>query len=244
MHHETIQIGEFSALRFPEISDLPHAFMGAPTDFSFEALSQGLSQRICDAFGTSNLMLVKQVHGDAIIEVSRNDLKPGEVPIILGEADAILCHVVKGGTPFAIGIRTADCLPVIMKKGEYIALVHSGWRGLAAKILTQVSSRLNFLAPEAPLTVIIGPHAGFAKYEVGEEVIEALGPKAVFKPSQNGKYLLSLEQTAIAQIVADSDTQPLIAKASICTISSQAFHSFRRDGKESGRNILIAPLSL
>jgi copper oxidase (laccase) domain-containing protein len=87
-------------------------------------------------------------------------------------------------------------------------------------------------------------------YEVGGEVVEAIGTTAVFCPadpkSSKDKFLLNLSATAAKQL-SDAAPGATVVTADVCTISasvssssgkhSPLFHSYRRDGAKSGRNL-------
>src|SRR5687768_18461024 len=62
------------------------------------------------------------------------------------------------------------------KTGAFAA-VHAGWRGTAKKIVMKAVGRMQreFGTDPADLIVAIGPAANDCCYEVGSEVIDALG---------------------------------------------------------------------
>ena len=131
------------------------------------------------------------------------------------------------------GVFTADCVPLIVKTTNDFAIIHAGWRGLARMIIPKVLQRLSDIEE-----VVIFPCAGGRLYEVGAEVIEDIGDTAVFdaQTSRPDKYLLDTAATAIHQVqLVCQDC--LIACSDICTIEDTRFHSFRRDGSPSGRNL-------
>ena len=70
-------------------------------------------------------------------------------------------------------VLTADCLPVLITdiKGECIAAVHAGWRGLHDGIIEKTINKLQ--VHPAELLVWLGPAIGANVYEVGEEVYDA-----------------------------------------------------------------------
>jgi copper oxidase (laccase) domain-containing protein len=71
--------------------------------------------------------------------------------------------------PLAVG--TADCLPIVIEGRTSVAVVHAGWRGLAAGV---VESALEAMigAGDAPLRAAIGPAIGPCCYEVGGDVTD------------------------------------------------------------------------
>src|SRR5204863_2851144 len=67
-------------------------------------------------------------------------------------------------------VFVADCLPVALAGDGAVAMIHCGWRGLAAGI---VERGVNAAGATA---AAIGPGIGPCCYEVGEEVLAAFGP--------------------------------------------------------------------
>jgi hypothetical protein len=70
---------------------------------------------------------------------------------------------------------TADCVPVaIVAAGASpaIAVVHAGWRGLAAGVVEAAAAAL----PEGPKAAAVGPSIGPCCYEVGDEVAARFDP--------------------------------------------------------------------
>ena len=86
-------------------------------------------------------------------------------------ADAVLTTV-----PGArLAVRTADCVPVVLARGgEAVAVVHAGWRGLAAGIVEATIDAMG-----GADTAHVGPHIRAGCYEFGaadlDEVAAALG---------------------------------------------------------------------
>jgi YfiH family protein len=186
-----------------------HGFTGIKHDFSKN--------------NTQNFLLPKQTHGDNLARVK--DFSDGNVP----EADGI---IIEKEEPAAVGVRTADCLPLIIRGKDKVVLVHAGWRGLANGIIPK--ALLNFTNNEK-LEVVIGPAASVNQYQVGYEVIEAIGESAKYR-EEPGKYFLALSETAEAQILKIK-TDAKIHKSGICTIASSDFHSFRRQKEDRGSNL-------
>lgn len=237
-------VGPWSVLAHERLAGGPatHGFIGSDLDFSEAkfALSAG---HLCEALGRKALIVPRQVHGSSFLELSREVL-----PVLastprreLQEADALLIPGGIGGG-YLFGVRTADCLPVILRAGDVFGLVHAGWRGLAANVLSKVGTRMRAMTG-APIEAVIGPAAGADSYEVGPEVVKAIGARAVFRSSEGPgeKYLLSLAATAEAELV-ELGGSVTVGVADRCTISSPAWHSFRRHGPGVGSNLaFLAP---
>ncbi|NCN27007.1 polyphenol oxidase family protein [bacterium] len=94
---------------------------------------QFLSARSSAKFDLSNCSVVKQVHGDSIVDW-KNAGNPGVASV---EADGIFAT----GDQFANSkkkmiVKTADCMPLVYvdRIKETVVIVHAGWRGLAQGI--------------------------------------------------------------------------------------------------------------
>ena len=108
-----------------------------------------------------------QVHGCRIAVVDRPDLTRED----LEGYDAFVCAV----PGIAIGVRTADCVPVLLfdPVKRVVAAVHSGWKGTVHKISQETVSLLasRFGCVPSDLRAVIGPAIGPASFQVGEEVV-------------------------------------------------------------------------
>jgi len=146
-----------------------------------------------------------------------------------------------------LSVLTADCLPVVISnvEGTQLAVVHAGWRGLASGIL---ANALSAFSDSAELHAWLGPAIGPTMFEVGEDVLAAFADrdpnhKTAFKPGKDeGKYLADLYALARAEL--NSQRPVSVSGGNYCTYTQgNLFHSYRRDGKASGRMATIAWIS-
>ncbi|NLB12725.1 MAG: peptidoglycan editing factor PgeF [Gammaproteobacteria bacterium] len=169
---------------------------------------------------------LSQVHGTGVHRVLSRE--PVSMP---RQADAAVTDV-----PGAVlAILTADCLPVLFatKNGSEIAAAHAGWRGLAAGVLEATVAAMRS-APENILAWL-GPAAGPAHYEIGEEVRAAFvdtdaAAATCFVATRPGHWLVDLYALARRRLAAAGVTA--VSGGDLCTISDpQLFYSWRRDGR-------------
>ena len=77
----------------------------------------------------------------------------------------------------AIGVRTADCIPVLLFDPIHhaVAAIHAGWRGTVADIVGVTVKEMYRLFGSVPenLQAQIGPGIGPDSFQVGEEVVQA-----------------------------------------------------------------------
>lgn len=162
-------------------------------------------------------------------------VRPGALDAAPAEADAVLALP---GDP-RVGVVTADCVPLLLAlaDGSAVAAVHAGWRGIAAGIVGHAVMELRRVAPGTALLAAIGPAAGGCCYEVGPEVIAALDPApGRLSPSpRRGHALLDLRGIVHDRLAASGVAGESIEYAGPCTICSDAWPSYRRQGTAAGR---------
>src|SRR3990167_2221972 len=80
------------------------------------------------------LFFLKQTHSADVFVIDEFYNPRSPLDLFHHDGDAIITNQKN----CAIGVVTADCLPVVLydRKNNVIAVIHAGWRGLAAKIIT------------------------------------------------------------------------------------------------------------
>jgi hypothetical protein len=169
-----------------------------------------------------------QVHGTRIA-VAQGAPAPSGAPAADGQVTA--------AASVAATVMVADCLPVAVAGDGAVAMIHAGWRGLAAGIVAEGVGRLRELGVRGPLSAAIGPGAGPCCYEVGEEVHAAF--------SSHGPDVRSgrrLDLKAIAARELEHAGVPLVHDVGLCTMCSDRslFFSHRRDRGVTGRQAGLA----
>jgi YfiH family protein len=164
---------------------------------------------------------LEQVHSATVTEASA----PGVLPA---------CDAAHTRVPgLLLTVRTADCLPVVLgARNEGIALVHAGWRGLAAGILEASVHR--FPRPR-DLEAWIGPGIGPCCFEVGPEVA-AHFPEAVRRRPGAIKPHVDLAAAARGRLERAGLPPGRIRDAGVCTRCHQhLLYSHRGSGGGPGR---------
>lgn len=187
-------------------------------------------------FASERIAFARQVHG-AELEAHagpplRRDFASGgsagsqrdaeEAP----EADG---HVI--AVPGVAGlVFVADCLPVAMHGPGGVAMLHCGWRGLAAGIVARGAAAVE--ATDAA----IGPGIGGCCYEVGEEVLDAFA--GLGDGIASGR-MLDLAEVA-RRLLAEAGVER-VQSAGLCTsCEPELFFSHRRDHGRTGRQAGLA----
>jgi hypothetical protein len=137
-------------------------------------------------------------------------------------------------------VLTADCLPVAVAAEGAVAIVHAGWRGLAAGVIEEGIRAVRELGGDGELEAAIGPGAGPCCYEVGEDIQAVF---TAYTPDARRGSNLDLKAIARSQLVKGG--VGAVHDLGLCTICSDPtlFFSHRRDHGVTGRQAGIAWLS-
>ncbi len=186
-----------------------------------------------------HLLVPSQVHGTSLCVVGPSMTAAA---VARHEADALLGRP-SHETPFACGIRVADCVPVLLADAASgaVAAVHAGWRGAVGGIVGKAVASLRELSgPHARLLAAVGPHLSLAAFEIGEEVavqIEAAAPGEPVVERAPGRRPHGDLRRLVAWQLAQAGVEHVDHLAG-CTLSEpERFYSFRRDGARSGRHL-------
>ena len=122
-------------------------------------------------------------------------------------------------------ILGADCLPVALAAPGRVAMLHCGWRGLAAGIVERAVATF-----DEPPTAAIGPGIGRCCYEVGAEVL------AEFDDLDGVADGRMLDLKAVATRKLSGAGVDRIEDVGLCTSCREdLFFSHRRDAGVTGR---------
>ncbi len=192
---------------------------------------QGVRRReqMCERLGMRWLCSSRQVHGTAVHVVERVT-GAGGTPVAI-DADGHATALAGVG----MTVLSADCLPVALGCEGAVAMVHAGWRGLAAGVLEQGVLALRELGGEGEIMAVVGPGAGVCCYEVGAEVHDAFG--GAHRAGAN------IDLRAIAHERLAAAGVGRVRDADACTICDERFFSHRREGAHAGRQAGVAWLS-
>jgi YfiH family protein len=190
-------------------------------------------RRFYKAIGvTSDTLFVyqNQVHSANINIVNGDEL-------ILKESDAL---ITSEENVFLV-VSIADCTPILLYDpiAKIIAAVHAGWRGTEQLItIATVRKMISLGARAENIYAFIGASASGANYEVGTEVA-TLFEKDYYSELPNGKCLLDIKKANRDQLLIGGVSLENIEINPRCTITDLNLHSYRRDGKQSGRMFAV-----
>lgn len=183
--------------------------------------------------GGEKIYFLSQVHGTDSLTIDGTELQD---EVQKKEGDIVLTRA-RG---IAAGIRTADCVPVLLACVEtgWVAACHSGWLGCVRQAAPQAVSAVR-AAGATRLLAAIGPHISTPAFEVSDDVAEQLegaSPDKNIVDHSYNKLHIDLRRMVRAQLLASGLLNEDIDDVLGCTFLDQAnYFSFRRDGNPSGR---------
>ncbi len=178
------------------------------------------------------LALIRQAHGTAVRRITAMPDARAQPEEADGQATAL-----PGVAPMVL---VADCLPIALAGRGAVAMLHAGWRGLAAGIVDEGVRAVRELGAEGPLTAAIGPGAGGCCYEVGEEVHAAFADHG-----ERVRHGRNLDLKAVARDQLERAGVETVHDVQLCTICAEGsmLFSHRRDRGVTGRQAGIAWLT-
>ena len=198
--------------------------------------------RAATAIGATleDLIVANQVHGaDGAVftEVDR-----GRGATSLDDAPSVdaLVTEVPG---VALAILVADCVPVLFVDpvGPRIAVAHAGWRGAAGGVLEATIASLGGAPVAQRLLVTLGPAICPDAFEVGPEVVDALGldDDSVHVRTRRGRHVVDLVGACVDRLVAAGVDPSAIVVSAQPTGASTPYFSARAE-QPSGRFAIMA----
>lgn len=211
--------------------------LGGVSEGDFESLNLGVltddeessvrdnRARLTAAIGIDphRVVIGRQVHGG---DVARLEGPQDPTPWAAAGSDPPLVDGhVSAESNLALLVFVADCLPVALFGEGGVAMLHCGWRGLAAGIAGRGADAVS--ATHAA----IGPGIGPCCYEVGDEVLAAFAPLG---PGLAQGSMLDLP--AVARVLLERAGVGAIEAAGLCTrCNPELFFSHRGSGGRTGR---------
>ena len=186
-----------------------------------------------------------QVHGTEVAIVDRPDLTREDL-----EGYDALVTALPG---VAIGVRTADCVPILLydERKRVVAAVHSGWKGTVQKISRRTLLVLEeqFGCRPEDMHAALGPCIGAESFQVGPEVVDRFREQGfpmdeIWRiksghpeiPMHDGHHLDLVR--ANTWLLEQCGVRPEnISVAGIDTYRDVTFFSARREGIACGRTI-------
>lgn len=212
--------------------------LGGVSSGPYESLNVGLlteddpsnvrenRRRVAEAAGIDahDVALAMQVHGSEIIEWDAPT--PGDAFAEPGAAELRKAdgHITDR-RGLGLLVFVADCYPVALSDGNRAAMLHCGWRPLAAGILERAIARF-----DRPPAAAVGPGVGGCCYEVGTDVLDAF---ADLDGVADGR-MLDL-RAVIARKLANAGVEDVQHLDRCTSCDRDRYFSHRRDNGVTGR---------
>jgi YfiH family protein len=197
---------------------------------------------LAEAIGVNpeRLVTANQVHGENIVKVDCLNFEKTKTV----QADAMITNAPE----MAIGIETADCVPVLLVDPltPAVGAVHAGWRSTVKRIVQKTVKKMRdeFGSDPSRMIAAIGPAIGPECYEVDEPV---MGPireafsfwKEVASARGGDKWsldLVKLNRLELAQVGLITDNVHALGLCTSCR--RDLFYSFRAEGR-TGRMLSV-----
>jgi YfiH family protein len=184
-------------------------------------------ERLRARIGVQRIARGRQVHGAVVARVTaRDDPAGGAIAAADGQATAL--------ARLGVMVLAADCLPVALGSSRAVAMLHAGWRGIAAGVIEEGARALRELGGANEIAAVVGPGAGPCCYSVGSEVHTALTGAPREGP-------IDLRAIVRGRLLAAGVGE--VRDVEACTICDERFFSHRREGEHAGRQAGVAWLS-
>tara|TARA_B100000242_G_scaffold228515_1_gene168773 strand:- start:227 stop:979 length:753 start_codon:yes stop_codon:yes gene_type:complete len=120
----------------------------------------------------NDLILLKQIHSNKIFKIFKKPKKK-----LIGDG------AITNKRGVALGILTADCIPLIVfdKKLDIIGVAHAGWKGAFRGIVEKLILKfIKFGSKKRDLIAVIGPCIQVNNYEVKSDFYNKFVSKSIY----------------------------------------------------------------
>ena len=180
----------------------------------------------------ARLVTARQVHGDRVVHAPDVDDTT--------EADAVW----SSSAAIAVGVRTADCLPVLLedRRTGAVAAVHAGWRGVLSEIVVRTLEALEGQGSRREdLWAAIGPCIQPCCFEVDGDLparfAAAFGDAVVVAAPGKAKVHLDLPAAVLGSLGRAGVPVDHVSRLPHCTSCEARFFSYRREHGKTGRQL-------
>ena len=174
----------------------------------------------------SKLILMHQSHSNKVVEIKWHNFKKKIY------ADALITKL----NGFAIGVLTADCVPIIIfdLKNKIIGCIHAGWKGAFSGIIENTVKKIKKLNSNNRIYASVGPCIGEKSYEVDilfyeKFVSKSRRNKIYFRYKSKTKRLFNIRKFVTDKLKKLNVKVDQVDKDTFAETSN--FYSYRRSRK-------------
>ncbi len=182
-------------------------------------------------------IVANQTHSDHI-EIIKEKRTQGWATLedAVEDCDALITNA----EDVVLAVLTADCVPILLydKRKRVVAVVHAGWRGTKAKIVSKTVKKMRevYGCKNSDILAGVAPSIGRCCYEVGEEVAKHFFDMPESLTQLGEKYRLDLPLINKKQLLDAGVEERHIEMSNICTSCEvENFFSYRKEQGCSGR---------
>ena len=238
----------FYSKNFKKLKNVNHCFFSRKKGFSkgiYASLNCGKGSKddkkninknlifVSKKMGVSKnkLMLMHQTHSNKVVEIKKNNCNTKI------KADAMVTKM-KG---IALGVVTADCVPVIIcdVKNQIIGCVHAGWKGAYFGIINNTINKIKKMNSNNLIYASVGPCISQKSYEVDLDFFKKFiklssKNKKYFKNKNNKKKLFNLRKFVTDKLLKYKIKVDQVDKDTFSQKNN--FFSYRRSTKLSEKD--------
>ncbi len=186
-------------------------------------------------------ILLQQVHSTIIIE-QKAALEIKEATHILNLTSSSQSKADGHYTTqnnLALGIVTADCMPVFIFSEKTIFAIHAGWRGALNGIVDQALNLIKSEFKNESFQLYVGPHIQKDSFEVSKDVAQQFYQKnsqCIYSHQEQNKAYVSLTDFIYPNIKQTPQIKD-VQFSNINTFTNQNYNSYRREKEQAKRNL-------
>ena len=187
--------------------------------------------------GAKKLITLNQIHSAKCIIVDENSKSDQEADALVTRSEGV-----------ALGILTADCVPVLLFDPikKIIGAAHAGWKGAKSGVIeSTIEKMISLGSRREDISAVIGPCVHVESYEVGEDFLSNF-PSEYFSKIE-GKNHGDKNHFDVVKFCSDKLKKLGVPKISVINTDTfknhEKYFSFRYARKNSdgvcGRNISV-----
>lgn len=151
----------------------------------------------------------------------------------IGLLQADTDSLISPSKEFALAVRVADCMPLLLYSKNVVAAVHVGRKGLLNEVALKTVEKMKTLSSEQ-ITGVVGPHICGDCYEVGEQMATQIHQ---IHPATGGKKNYLNLFAGLKEQLAGIPVENM----NICTMENQRYFSYRAR-KDDARQVGVIAL--
>lgn len=186
-----------------------------------DPLDPSTTKKLEDLIGMP-VQYMQQSHSNNVSVVSK-----------IGLPQADTDSLISSSKEFALAVRVADCMPLLLYSKNLVAAVHVGRKGLLNEVALKTIEKMKTLSSEQ-ITGVVGPHICGDCYEVDEQMATQIHQT---HPATGGKKNHLNLFAGLKEQLAGIPVENM----NICTMENQRYFSYRAR-KDDARQVGVIAL--